>query len=1104
MLPSSLRRGWLVALLGVAASFAAGGARAQEASAAAALGSVPRLDPAPELGKLSGRRVLRIDVQSEGGRWNRPVRLRYVRPGETLSMELSHRAMRELLDTGRYANVRAEVSALGEGALLRLVVLPRRVIASIKLLGGVLDEADTLRAAQISAGGELTAPQLGRIAERIRGYYRAHGYPSARVRVDAVDTDDPLRVLLILEVAPGESLHIAQRWFGVWPRPDVSGLTEALSTYDVTPGERVDEDALLAADRTLESTLKARGWHRATVAHRVQRSAAGGASLHVQVHAGPRVLVAFEGNRRFDAAQLESALELEDTEDRAPSTLVQRVREFYVARGFFDADVRVQERLSRDGAYAELTFSILEHQPLRVSAREYPCLRGERSAADVGSEIDSFLSEELPGADLLEAVDARAIDELTGPTTGAGARPRPYRLNPWKTYVPEVYERALKHLQDLYRSEGYLPASVGPVEIVRRACRLHSPPGVCIPVGVRPRAASVCAYDDSGLPLEEPPPAAAMCIPEPAKGVRCDSEAVLHIPVKLGPRSFLYDIAFEGNRVLIEKDLEEALELELGAPASQVEIDKARRRLLDAYAEEGFAFAEVDSVLELSPDRTRARVRFVISERERVRVSRIVVRGARLTSERLIRSRVALEVGQPYRRSLVRKTEERLATLGVFSTITVGFEDPYVPSREKVVVIELVEQPPQYTGVRGGFSTGEGFRAAFEYGHRNLFGEAIQLTLRVQLGYLPTAFIFDREVRERYDEELDAGQRLERRNTATLEFPEIGLGPLFRLSLEAVDVRDNARDFGLTKDAGIVTLIFRPERGFSVQAGASLELNDAQIFNDDVEASRVPFRVPTGTSVAVAERLGVTWDRRDNPLSATAGTLLSASVEHVRACPESWPCDNSENSDRERLAQEEPAEGDDTRDPFPPAVGDFLRITNRLAGYIRLSDKGLSVAASFRWGYNAHLFEDSRTYPDRLFFMGGVESIRGYLQDSLVPEDIAERVTRGDVAIRDVAIRGGDLFVNPRAELRIPLTANVQTALFLDAGNLWTRAPGFEDMFELRYAVGTGLRIATPIGPVVFDYGFNVDRVLDEFYPDRTNQRIWEDIGAFHFSIGLF
>jgi outer membrane protein insertion porin family len=100
-------------------------------------------------------------------------------------------------------------------------------------------------------------------------------------------------------------------------------------------------------------------------------------------------------------------------------------------------------------------------------------------------------------------------------------------------------------------------------------------------------------------------------------------------------------------------------------------------------------------------------------------------------------------------------------------------------------------------------------------------------------------------------------------------------------------------------------------------------------------------------------------------------------------------------------------------------------------------------------------------------------------------------------------IRGGDVFLNPRAELRIPLTSSVQTALFLDAGNLWTQ-PDQIQPFRLRYAVGSGLRISTPIGPLVFDYGFNLHSILDELRANPEKKRTWEDLGAFHFSIGLF
>jgi outer membrane protein assembly factor BamA len=157
-------------------------------------------------------------------------------------------------------------------------------------------------------------------------------------------------------------------------------------------------------------------------------------------------------------------------------------------------------------------------------------------------------------------------------------------------------------------------------------------------------------------------------------------------------------------------------------------------------------------------------------------------------------------------------------------------------------------------------------------------------------------------------------------------------------------------------------------------------------------------------------------------------------------------------------------------------------------------------AASLRAGYITQLLNGSKTYPDRLFFLGGVDSLRGFLQDSLVPQDIADRIQADAslpaddprrLTVQSVAIRGGDVFINPRLELRIPLTSVVSTALFLDTGNVWVEPRNFQP-FVLRYASGSGLRIATPIGPVAFDYGINLSR------------RSWEDFGAFHFSIGLF
>lgn len=1047
---------------------------------APAIGAVPRIAPPPVLDAFVGRRIARIDVVVEGDRFREAVELRRVRRGEVFTAELARRALLELTDSGRFANATAHAELLGEEVALVLRVLPRRIAASVELSGGVLDEEGTWKAAGLRKGAEITAPGLAAVEQRVRDYYARRGYLGARVRFTTSETDDPLYVDVLAEIDAGPSARIEHMVFEVSPSPRVEGLSEALTGYPLDRGDRIDEELLTQGDRELERRLRARGWHRAEVSHRAELLPRGGVFVRVAVRAGPRLRLRFEGNEQFDASQLESALAIAESEDRSPQSLAERLRDFYVARGFFDVSVRVAERGQPGATLHDLVFTVREGLPVRVVAREYPCLTGRRSAADVGSELDSFLSEELPGGNLLGPVNPRVVDATLGPKAPGGARVMGYEPNPWMTYSEDVYERAMKHVQDLYRSEGYLSATVGPAQLLRRRCDVRSPPGECLPIGPRRRPPTTCLYDEVGLPLEEPAPENSFtCTPDPQHGVYCEPDAVLHIPIKLGPRTYLYDVEFEGNRRFVERELERLTELELGEPVSQTALERAVRHILDAYAEEGYAFAEVDAELEFSPDRTRARVRFMINEREQVRVGSVLIRGAHLTREGLIRSRVALTPGDLFRRSLVRKTEERLATLGVFSSVTVGLDEPYVPAREKVVVVSVTERKPQYLDVRPGFSTGEGFRITFEYGNRNFRGEAIQLTLRVQLGYLPDPLILEDQVRNRLNRELTGAERIERRNTASIEFPEMGLGPLFRLSLEGVDVRDIARDFVLTKDAGIVTLAYRPERKIAVRVGGSLELNRIKLLNDDQDVRErffAIFKVPDGDSIALAQRVGFTWDRRDNPLEAASGTLLALATEHVTAL---------EANERS-------------------LIGDFLHHTGTIAGYLRLGSGGVALASSFSVGYNQQLRDDSSTYPDRLFFLGGIDSVRGFLQDSMVPEDIAQKIERGELRSSEVVIRGGDFYINPRLELRIPLGETLRTALFADAGNLWTD-PALADPTELRYAIGTGLRVATPVGPLVFDYGFNVQRLLDALgWSSASGRRPWESLGAFHFSVGLF
>ena len=1064
---------------------------------------IPELDGAAIPERLVGSPLLAVRVVNEAGRWAQRERLTRIRIGEPVTAELTRRAMNELLETGRYAAANARIIERASGIELELAVVPRRVAKEVQVRGSSFESDEVLRAAELQEGDELTPQGLRDIETRVRTWLGQRGYRAATVSLSTFDTNDPLRVVVRMNVEQHAPTLLAQQRFSIRPYPPLAALRTLLSDYAISAGARADESKISEADAKFAEELRSAGWFEAEVTHEL---VANGSDLNTILATGPYFQLRFEGNRRFDSAALENALSLDAKSDLSPSLLIDRLTDFYNKRGFLDAQIGLTQGLDASRTTRTLRFTIREGEVVRVTQRFYPCLVGPRDPSEVDSEVESFLEEELPGPAFFGTVDANTVDSIFSPSSPARRRPVPFIPRPYETYVPDVYERATEHIQELYRSEGWLSATVDPPILNRQACALGSPPGVCTSRGSSKAPAIRCDYDEYGVPSAvHDAKAPRTCDSGAGSGRTCSPEASLYIPVRLGPRTILYDLDFVGNEALLDLTLLETADVELGEPVSLAALETARRRIQAAYEEEGFYFVAVDYNLELSPDHSRGRATFDIRERERVIVSKIIIKGARRTNERLIRGRLALTEGEPYRRSSIRATEERLATLGVFSSITVALEDPHVPAREKVVVVSLVERPSQYLDVRPGFSTGEGIRVAFEYGHRNLASEAVALTFRVQLGYLPSALILEDDVRKKYDE-LQDSERLERRNSLRLEFPEIGLGPLFPFSIEGVDVRDNARDFGLTKDAGVLTLSFRPSRRFSIQLGASIERNAATIFGTDATTERAiatyiaahpnrrnSFRVPEGTSAAFAQRIGFTLDRRDNPLDATSGTFASTAVEHVRAIP---------------ISDTETGIGanESLSDPFALTTSDFLRLTQRLAGYLRLNSKGMAIAASFSWGRNIQLpIEGSRTYPDRLFFLGGAASLRGFLQDSLVPEDVAQQLLdrNSDLTLNEVVIRGGDFYVNPRTELRIPLGDVIQTAIFMDAGNLWANLVD-QNFWRLRYAVGSGLRIATPVGPLAFDYGFNVERVLDTMFPNRVNQRTWESLGAFHFSIGLF
>ncbi len=104
------------------------------------------------------------------------------------------------------------------------------------------------------------------------------------------------------------------------------------------------------------------------------------------------------------------------------------------------------------------------------------------------------------------------------------------------------------------------------------------------------------------------------------------------------------------------------------------------------------------------------------------------------------------------------------------------------------------------------------------------------------------------------------------------------------------------------------------------------------------------------------------------------------------------------------------------------------------------------------------------------FYLGGSDSVRGFTPDGVIPVDLRQDDPSKP---RPLVSQGGTAFWNTRGELRFPIVGPLEGGLFVDAGQLlldWTQ---FNPAF-LSAGVGGGLRINTPVGPLVLDLGFGI------------------------------
>ncbi|MDT8285582.1 MAG: BamA/TamA family outer membrane protein [Elusimicrobiales bacterium] len=135
----------------------------------------------------------------------------------------------------------------------------------------------------------------------------------------------------------------------------------------------------------------------------------------------------------------------------------------------------------------------------------------------------------------------------------------------------------------------------------------------------------------------------------------------------------------------------------------------------------------------------------------------------------------------------------------------------------------------------------------------------------------------------------------------------------------------------------------------------------------------------------------------------------------------------------------------------------FLGATAYLSAW-----RGTVVVLSARGGFVRETGDTAEVPIFDRFFSGGANSIRGYDERAVGPED-----AEGNPI-------GGRVTAGANAEFRFPVYKDLRGALFADGGQSALRTSGV-DPSRWKLGAGFGLRYRTPVGPLRADFGYKLN-----------------------------
>ncbi|MGA2966502.1 MAG: POTRA domain-containing protein, partial [Terriglobales bacterium] len=564
------------------------------------------------------------------------------------------------------------------------------------------------------------------------------------------------------------------------------------------------------------------------------------------------------------------------------------------------------------------------------------------------------------------------------------------------------------------------------------------------------------------------------------------SQLAIEIAVKEGPQTRVAWVRIEGSYTLPQEQLPEISTAE-GQGFDESSLADDRDAILGKYFDSGFPNATVDVAYVPVPspdDLPRVGVTFSIHEGEQFFVNRVFLDGLRHTRPGTARREMRVQAGAPLSQQEMLESQRRLYDLGLFKQVNTAIQNPDGTESRKNVVVTASEAD-RYTfdyGVGFEFQTGQpavgtnqplgqtGVSPMVSLGINriNVGGRHQTLTLKGNLGRLQQKGLLRYDVPKLlnrdnlrftatalYDNTVDVSTFTSKRLEGSLQISQV-------LKRDAATGRE------------LTTLSY----GFSYRR---VEASNIEVTENLIPLLSQPTRVGTPNFIYVR-------NRRDNDLESTRGSYTT--VEGGVASSSFGSEANFSRALIKNSTYHTFFRNRSTGRGFVFARSTTVGIENPFGNTLVLDPSG-----------TPHTGQTLIPLPER-FYSGGGNSNRGFGLNQAGPRD----------PFTGYPVGGSALFLNS-LEMRFPnvtlpyFQESIGFTIFHDMGNVFARPqemlpslgrfhqPGQQLCFSAQthlqcnynyasHAVGLGVRYQTPIGPLRFDFGYNLN---PPYFPSYTN-----------------